>query len=186
MIAQRPAGSARVVRASAERLPFPDAAFDAAMAVLSDHHWRDRAQGLREMRRVARKRAVVFTWDQDLVEDSWLVRDFLPAFRTLPGGMTLSEIGDHLGVTEIETIPIPADCRDGFFHAFWARPHAYLDPAVRANISVFSILPAAEVNGAVEKLRAELASGAWQTRNQSILQESELDLGYRLLIADYT
>src|SRR5438552_52238 len=97
MIAQRPSGSAPVVRARAEELPFADGAFDASMAVLSDHHWRDRARGLREMRRVARRRAVVFTWDLARVEDSWLVRDFLPGFRRLPGGMALHEIADPLG-----------------------------------------------------------------------------------------
>ena len=186
MIAQRPSGSAPVVRASAEQLPFREGAFDAAMAVLSDHHWGDRARGLREMRRVARVRAVLFTWDQARVDEGWLVRDFLPGFRRLPGGMPLSEIADHLGATEIEAVPIPADCRDGFLHAYWARPHAYLDPAVRRNISVFARLPAPEVDAAVARLRADLESGAWSARNADIVGEAEMDLGYPLLIADYT
>jgi hypothetical protein len=34
-------------RPVAEALPFADRSFDAVMAVLSDHHWRDRRQGLR-------------------------------------------------------------------------------------------------------------------------------------------
>jgi SAM-dependent methyltransferase len=186
MIAQRPSGSAPVVRASAEDLPFREGEFDASMAVLSDHHWGDRARGLREMRRVARRRAVLFTWDQARVDEGWLVRDFLPGFRRLPGSMPLSEIADHLGATEIEAVPIPADCRDGFLHAYWARPHAYLDPAVRRNISVFARLPAPEVAAAVAGLRADLESGAWRARNADIIGEAEMDLGYRLLIADYT
>ena len=185
MIAQRPSGSAPVVRALAEDLPFGDGSFDASMAVLSDHHWGDRARGLREMRRVARMRAVLFTWDQARVDEGWLVRDFLPGFRRLPG-MPLPEIADHLGATEIQTVAIPADCRDGFLHAYWARPHAYLDPAVRRNISVFARLPAAEVDAAVARLRADLESGAWRARNAEIVGEAQLDLGYRLLIADYT
>jgi SAM-dependent methyltransferase len=186
MIKQRPPGSAPVVRALAQELPFADGEFDASMSVLSDHHWSDRAGGLREMRRVARRRAVVFTWDPARVDDAWLVRDFLPGFRLLPGGMALQEIADQLGATEVQAVPIPADCQDGFFHAYWARPSAYLDPAVRSNISVFARLPAAEVDPAIEQLRADLESGAWQTRNQDILGQAELDLGYRLLIADYT
>jgi SAM-dependent methyltransferase len=185
MIRQRPLGSAPVVRALAEELPFADREFDASMAVLSDHHWSNRARGLREMRRVARRRAVVFTWDPARVDDSWLVRDFLPGFRLLPG-MALQEIADQLGVTEVEAVPIPADCQDGFFHAYWARPSAYLDPGVRSNISVFARLSAAEVDTAIEQLRADLASGAWEARNQHILSQAEMDLGYRLLIADYT
>src|SRR5204863_9890989 len=55
MRAQRPPGAAPCVAATAEALPFPDAAFDAAMAVLSDHHWTDPVAGLREMARVARR-----------------------------------------------------------------------------------------------------------------------------------
>jgi hypothetical protein len=137
------------------------------------------------MRRVARRRAVVFTWDPARVDDSWLVRDFLPGFRLLPG-MALQEIADQLGVTEVEAVPIPADCQDGFFHAYWARPSAYLDPGVRSNISVFARLSAAEVDTAIEQLRADLASGAWEARNQHILSQADMDLGYRLLIADYT
>ena len=185
MIAQRASASPPVVQASAEDLPFPDGAFDASMAVLSDHHWSDRAAGLRGMRRVARRRAVLFTWDQAKVDEGWLVRDFLPGFRQLPG-MPLAEIADHLGATEVETVPIPADCRDGFLHAYWARPRAYLDPAVRRNISVFARLPASEVEAAIARLRADLESGVWSERNADIVGEPEMDLGYRLLIADYT
>jgi SAM-dependent methyltransferase len=185
MIAQRPSDSAPVVRAVAEDLPFGDGAFDASMAVLSDHHWGDRARGLREMRRVARLRAVLFTWDQSRVDEGWLVRDFLPGFSRLPG-MPLREIADHLGATEVQIVPIPADCQDGFLHAYWARPHAYLDPAVRRNISVFARLPAPEVDAAVARLRADLESGAWSERNAAIVGEAEMDLGYRLLIAEYT
>jgi SAM-dependent methyltransferase len=185
MIAQRPPGAAPVVRALAEDLPFRDDAFEASLAVLSDHHWEDRARGLREMRRVARTRAVLFTWDQAKVDEGWLVRDFLPGFRGLPG-MPLTEIADHLGATEVRTVPIPADCRDGFFHAYWARPGAYLDPAVRRNISVFARLPAPEVDAAVARLRADLESGAWTARNADIVGKAQMDLGYRLLIADYT
>ena len=100
--------------------------------------------------------------------------------------MPLPEIAEHLGATEIQTVPIPADCRDGFLHAYWARPHAYLDPAVRRNISVFGRVPAPEVEAAVARLRADLESGAWRARNAEIVGEPEMDLGYRLLIADYT
>jgi SAM-dependent methyltransferase len=184
MIGQRPPGAARVVRARAEELPFADGEFDAAMAVLSDHHWADRPRGLREMRRVASRRAVVFTFDPDHVDDSWLLRDYLPGFRHLPG-MAIDEIAAHLGAADVRTVPIPADCRDGFLHAYWARPQAYLDPEVRRNISVFARLSAAEVEDTVERLRVDLASGAWEDRNRDILDLAEMDLGYRLVVAEY-
>jgi hypothetical protein len=51
MIAQRPPGSAPAVQASAEALPLDDGSVDAAMAIFTDHHWSDRAAGMREQLR---------------------------------------------------------------------------------------------------------------------------------------
>jgi SAM-dependent methyltransferase len=183
MNAQRPPGAARVVRATAEALPLADGSVDAAMAVLSDHHWPDRARGLREMRRVARRRAVVFQFDLAEFEHGWLVRDYIRRF--IPDGMAIEEIAAHLGATRIEPVPIPHDCRDGFLHAYWRRPHAYLDPEVRAGISVFRLLPEDEVRVAMAALRADLESGEWHRRNGHLLALDELDLGYRLVVAEY-
>ena len=90
MIAQRPEGAAPVVRAFAEELPFEDGSFDAAMAVLSDHHWRDHERGLAELRRVAR-RVVLFTWEPASARDTWVVRDYFPCFEELiPDGYELA------------------------------------------------------------------------------------------------
>ena len=80
MRAQRPAGAAPCVAAAAERLPFQDRSFDAAMAVSTIHHWQDPIAGLREMRRVAR-RVVVFAHDSSDTgwrRRFWLTRDYLP------------------------------------------------------------------------------------------------------------
>jgi SAM-dependent methyltransferase len=181
MIAQRAPGAAPVVRASAEALPFADGSFDAAMAVLSDHHWSDRPAGLRELRRVAR-RVVLFTFDPAYADALWLVPDYLPGFRSLPG-MTIGEIGACLGDVDVETVPVPHDCADGFMGAWWRRPEAYLDPRVRACISVFARLPEAEVEDCVARLGEDLASGAWRARPGDLLALDELDLGYRLLVA---
>jgi SAM-dependent methyltransferase len=181
MIAQRPRGAARVVRAHAEALPFADASFDAAMSVLSDHHWSDRRAGLRELRRVGR-RAVVFTWDPASVDAGWLVRDYLAGFRALPG-MALEEIASCLGGARVEPVAIPHDCADGFLHAFWRRPEAYLDARVRDGISVFSRLDPADVDEAIGRLARDLRTGAWRRRNADLLDLPELDLGYRLLVA---
>jgi SAM-dependent methyltransferase len=183
MIAQRPVGAAPAIQASAEALPLPDASVDAAMAILSDHHWSDRARGLRELRRVARKRVVVLQWDRSHAERFWLTRDYLGGFRRLPG-MAMDEIAAHLGGAAVHPVPIPWDCADGFYHAFWRRPQAYLDPAVRAGISVFARLPAGEVEAAMSRLAADLQSGAWAARHAGLLSRDALDLGYRLLISE--
>jgi hypothetical protein len=181
MIAQRPAGAAPVVRAHAEALPFADGSFDAAMAVLTDHHWGDRCAGLRELRRVAR-RAVVLTFDPAFTDAFWLVAEYLPGFRELPG-LTVDELAACLGGADIVPVPVPADCTDGFLGAFWRRPEAYLDPRVRAAISVFARVPPGEVDACVRALRADLESGAWRERHADLLGLDELDLGYRLLVS---
>ena len=165
------------VRALAEDLPFHDASFDAAMAVLSDHHWSDPIAGLREMARVA-KRVVVFQWEP---AESWLTRDYLPEFSTLVVPPSVAERAAAIG-GRTEVVPIPWDCQDGFFHAFWRRPEAYLDERVRRGSSVWGRLGPEIEARAVGALRADLESGAWRRRNADIVGLDELDLGYRLLV----
>jgi SAM-dependent methyltransferase len=181
MRAQRPPGAAPCIEARAEALPFADRSFDATMAVLSDHHWEDRLGGLRELRRVGR-RAVVFQWDPAFADAFWLARDYLPSFPAAQG-VSLAETEDALGATRSVPVPIPHDCRDGFLMAYWRRPHAHLDPAVRANISVFSLLPRAEVDAMATALAADLESGAWERRNAHLLERDGFDFGYRVIVA---
>jgi len=182
MIAQRPEGAAPVVRAYAEQLPFKDGSFDAAMGVLTDHHWTDHARGLAEMRRVAR-RVVLFNWDPATVNDMWIVRDYLPSMSDLtPDGYRLAHTLARLGDARAEPVPIPHDCRDGFLHAYWRRPEAYLEPAVRAGISVFAQLDAAAVEDGIDRLRRDLESGEWKRRNAHLLELEEVDAGYRLVV----
>lgn len=186
MIRQRAVGSAPAVQASAERLPLADGAVDAALAVLTLHHWADRARGLRELRRVARRRVVVLTWDQETWESFWLVREYFPCIREIdrPRASAIAEIEEALGGAEVEPLPIPHDCLDGFHGAFWRRPEAYLDADVRAGISTWWVMPPAEREAGLERLAADLASGAWQARHRDLLTRSELDLGYRLVVAE--
>jgi SAM-dependent methyltransferase len=185
MLAQRAPDAAPAILARAEALPMADDSVDAAMAVLSDHHWADRAAGLAEMRRVARRRAVLFQFEPMLADRLWLTRDYLPTFMRRVQGHSLAEMMRPLGDAELRPVPIPHDCRDGFLAAYWRRPHAYLDPAVRAGISVFSLLPEAEVDEAITRLSADLESGEWERRNAGILACDALDLGYRLVVAEY-
>lgn len=183
MRAQRPPGAAPCVAGSAEALPFADDSFDAAMAVLTLHHWSDWRRGLRELRRVARDRAVLFTWDPGYRDALWL-SEYLPvAPETTRGFASLAEQAEALEA-DVEVVPIPWDCRDGFFSAFWRRPEAYLDANVRAGISVFHKIAEREgLAAGLARLRADLDSGAWARRHADLLARDELDLGYRLLSA---
>lgn len=181
MIAQRPEGAAPAVQAAAEHLPLPDGAYDAALAILTIHHWADPALGVSELRRVAR-RVVVLTWDPGYAEAFWLVRDYLPESAAFDRGRmpSIAQVRGWMGGADVTPVPVPHDCVDGFFGAFWRRPEAYLDPRVRAGISNLAQL-GAPVDRAVAALRADLASGAWHERNRGLLRLEELDLGYRLL-----
>jgi SAM-dependent methyltransferase len=183
MIAQRAPDTAPVVQASAEHLPFDDDSFDAAMAVLTLHHWTDWRAGCAELRRVARDRVVVFSWDPTYRGRMWLSAEYFPTLswqdvREFP---TLQDQVGALQAT-VEVVPVPWDCRDGFFSAFWRRPEAYLDPAVRAGISTMARREH-ELAGGIARLRADLESGEWARRHADLLDLEELDLGYRLLVA---
>jgi SAM-dependent methyltransferase len=181
MIAQRPAGSAPVVQGTAEALPFADRSFDAAMAVLSIHHWPDQAQGLAEMRRVARDRVVLLTFDP-AVRAAWQM-DYWPQLVTLDDGQMppLDFYAEHLGPVEITPVLVPHDCSDGFLYAYWRRPEAYLDPRVRKGSSSFWRIDGVEEG--LTRLEADLASGAWQEAQRELLLQDSADMGYRLVVA---
>lgn len=183
MRAQRPAGAARCVAATAESLPFEDQSFDAAMAFATVHHWRDPIAGLLEMRRVAR-RMVVFTCDtsdQSWRSRFWLTRDYLPEVAASRVGLA-SELAHAIGA-RMEPVLIPWDCTDGFFEAYWRRPEAYLDEHVRRGISVWTKVGPDAEQRAVRRLRDDLASGQWAERNRELLDLDAAELGLRLLIA---
>jgi len=186
MVLQRAPGAAPAVQARAEALPFADGAFDATMAVLTIHHWSDRARGLAECARVARERVVVLTWDPAF-DRFWLLRDYFPEFvdsdrKVFPPITSyVDAFGPEVQVA-IDAVPVPHDSIDGFLGAYWARPAAYLDPAVRAGMSSFA-RPGMEAR--LARLSADLASGVWHARNGHLLEDDALDLGYRLVVAHF-
>ncbi|MEA2394463.1 MAG: hypothetical protein QOJ82_2354 [Solirubrobacteraceae bacterium] len=184
MRAQRPPGAAPVVAAAAEDLPFDDGAFDAAMAVLTLHHWGDWRAGCAELTRVARDRVVVLSWDPTYVGRMWLGPEYFP-------DLSAEDVADFPALeeqvaalrAEVEVVPVPWDCRDGFFSSFWRRPEAYLDPAVRAGISTMAKRRPDELAAGLARLGEDVASGAWARRHADLLELDELDLGYRLLVS---
>lgn len=186
MIGQRPPGAARVIRAVAEHVPLRDNCADAALAVLTMHHWSDLAAGIAEMRRIARHRLVILTWDADVFgERFWLVSDYLPEARAadaalaVPVELLMSLLTDPV----ITPVPVPHDCADGFAAAFWRRPHAYLDPEVQAGMSLFAKTGSTLVEAGLARLAADLHSGRWQRDYAGLLTLTQLDLGYRLITA---
>ncbi|PRX98809.1 class I SAM-dependent methyltransferase [Allonocardiopsis opalescens] len=177
MRAQRPARLPPAVDAVAERLPFGDDAFDAAMTTFSVHQWADPAAGLREMRRVARGPVVVLTCDPDLVRDFWLY-EYAPlvcdteARRHPPVADITAALG---GRAAVRRVPIPADCSDGFNEAYYARPERLLDPAARRACSAWSFVPPELADRYADALRRDLESGAWDERHGALRRRPHLE-----------
>ena len=183
MIRQRSGDAAPVLQASAEWLPFTDNSFDAALAVLTLHHWTDTASGLQEMARVARKRVVILTWDP-ASEGFWLVQKYFPEILQIDREIfpSMNVIRDILGPLSVRVLPIPAECIDGFLGAYWKRPSAYLDGSVRSGMSTFSKINTLQEG--IQLLKTDLENGNWEQEFSYLLDKDFLDAGYRILVAD--
>jgi SAM-dependent methyltransferase len=189
MIGQRPADAAPCVIGSAEALPLESVSVDAAMAVLTTHHWTDRERGFREMARVARQRVVILTWipDANPAAPFWLTRDYFPEIeaydRTIfPSAASLTGMLERsIGPTRMSPVMIRHDCTDGFLCAYWRRPELYLDPARRAAISSFARIDA---EPGLTQLRTDLESGQWTQRNSELMELDTFDAGYRIVTCE--
>jgi SAM-dependent methyltransferase len=176
-------GGKRIHQAIASALPFADAEFDAALAVLTVHHWSDRARAFDELGRAARERIVMLTWDPD-ASGFWLTDDYFPEIVAFDRGIfpAMSDLARTFGGdVRVEPVLVPHDCSDGFLGAYWRRPHAYLDPGVRSAISSFS--RPQDFGPGLSRLEADLRSGEWHRRHGGLLDRAEVDLGYRLVTA---
>jgi SAM-dependent methyltransferase len=180
MFAQRSTENASLVRGRAEQLPFADNSFDAALAILTIHHWDNWEAGLREARRVATGKIVVFTW-VGMPHGFWLF-DYFPEIEHIDNGLfpTIEQISQLVGPLKVIPVAIPADCTDGFLCAHWRRPEAYLNPAVRSAISTFSRI--ANLESGLKKLSQDLETGAWHKRYGYLQGRDNYDFGYRLLV----
>ena len=185
MIRQRRQGAAAVVQGRAEMLPFRDASFDAVLGVLTPHHWGDVRLGLAECARIARHRVVFLTVDVEAAGGFWLLRDYFPDIYRMDQAImpSLELLRTALGPIEARAVAVPADCADGFLGAYWRRPEAYLDAAVRAGISMFGRVMG--VDEGIERLRDDLSTGRWVRRWGHLLGEDVMDLGYRIVIARF-
>lgn len=181
---QRPAHAVPAIDATAEHLPFDDDAFDAAMATVTVHQWRDLDRGLQELRRVARGPVVILTFDGDALGDFWLERyvpERLAAERAR--APSIERIVRTLGgVVQVSSVPIPFDCIDGFADAFYGRPEAFLDDAVRRAQSAWTFLPAGVEQRFVTRLADDLRSGAWDREHGHWRTTPTLDGALRLIV----
>ena len=186
MAAQRPRELAPALRAQAHELPLRDGAVDAAMAILSLHHWDEQQErGVRELRRVANGPVVIFTCDRDVSSAMWLMADYLPEVvaldrRTFP---TMAMLSAWLGgTTRVEVVPVPRDTCDWTLMSFWAHPERVLDAAARAATSGFARMAPEVVERVVAAVRQDLADGTWDARHGDLRRLDEFDAGLRLVV----
>lgn len=187
MSLQRDPARPPAVLGVAESLPLADDTADAAMAVMTMHHWADVDRGLAELVRVARRRVVLLTIDTEVSVATWLFRDYIPeaAERDRREFPAISRLLATLNVpARVRTVPVPADCTDGFALALWNRPEMVLDPAVRAATSGFARMDPAREAAAVDRLARDLASGDWDRRHGHLRELAEFDIGLRLIAAE--
>jgi len=187
MVAQRPQDRACAVRASAGRLPIQDRGVDAAMAVLTIHHWDEELDaGLSELLRVAREAILIVTYDPMVSSRMWLVNDYLPEVGDLDLA-TFPDIGwlvDRLGGdVEVETVFTARDTPDWTFGSFWAHPERVLDEVARNATSGFARMDTAVVRRVVNDVKRDLEDGSWDRRHGHLRSATEYDAGMRLVVA---
>jgi|SRR6185312_8552500 len=185
MRARRDPALPPAIDATAGELPFDDGSFDAALAVFTVHHWPDLEAGLAEMRRVTRGPVAILTADPEALGDLWLA-EYAPEFhaterRRYPSvGRIEAGLG---GPVEVRPLRIPLDCTDGFADAFYGRPEAMLEPAVRRAQSAWSFVAGADQDRFATRLRADLDAGAWDARFAHLRTQPEFIGSIRILIA---
>lgn len=185
MIAQRPAGAAPAIQGVAELLPLVDKSVDATMGIFTLQHWQDVDRGLAEVLRVTRQRIVFLTLDLDVTAEMWLCKEYLPEIvehdrETFP---SIAHLRAVLPSVRLETVPVPADCTDGFCIALWSRPEMHLDPDVRRASSIWHLLAPTIVDSGLDRLRVDLERGEWDRRHGHLRAQVALDVGLRLVSA---
>jgi len=186
MRAQRPAWLSHAIDATSDDLPFADDSFDASMATVTVHQWPDLSAGLAEMRRVTRGPVVVMTFDP-VPPVHWWLMDYVPEVlevdgRRMPAIADLAAELGRGGSAEVVSVPVPADCLDGFGQAFFARPERLLEPEVRKAMSAWSFVPDDVVERFVRELSRDLASGEWDRRYGDFRRLAEFDAGLRIVV----
>ena len=184
MLSQRHAPRAGAIRAVAGALPLADRAVDASMATVTIHQWPDPLAGLAEMRRVTAGPVVVLTFDPAALDLLWLA-EYSPelyaaeARRYPPVDAVVAALGPGATSTPV---PVPFDCRDGFTEAFYGRPEAFLNAAVRQSQSAWSFVPPEAEARAIERLAGDLDAGRWDERHGHLRHQATFVGSLRLVV----
>jgi SAM-dependent methyltransferase len=184
MRAQRPAHLVTAIDGVAERLPFADQSFDASMTTFSIHQWQNLSAGLTEMRRVTRGPVLILSCDPAALDRFWL-NDYAPEAiateaRRYPAMASIIEgLG---GQVEVQDIPVPLGCIDGFSEAYYGRPERLLEPGARLANSAWSFVDPAVGPRFVEHLGRDLADGTWDRKYGKLRSQPFFDGSLRLIV----
>lgn len=185
MRSQRPDHLPIAIDATAEKLPFPSAHFDASMATFTVHQWSNLAQGLGEMRRVTRGPVVILSCDPAALDRFWL-HEYAPEVTAVEAARypAIETIAEALG-GQVRVVPlaIPLDCRDGFNEAYYGRPEMLLDEGARLACSGWSFVEPQAVERFTAALRRDLETGAWDARFGYLRSQPKFDGPLRLVVA---
>jgi SAM-dependent methyltransferase len=170
----------------ADDLPFDDHSFDAATAFLTIHHWPDIKKGLAELRRVTRHQILIMTFDPDALDIFWNAEYFPEVINVEKQRYPeVNSLLDMLGgKTEVQEIPVPLDCIDGFQEAFYGRPEAFLDNDVRKAMSAWGFIGEEHQELMVKRLKDDLQSGEWD-RKYGYLRTQQTFSGALRLVINY-
>jgi len=169
----------------ADHLPFDDDSFDASMAMVTVHHWPDIRKGLKELRRVTREQVLILTFDPKALDLFWNVHYFpelidVEKMRYPAIDLIKEALG---GKCEVQQIPVPFDCVDGFQEAFYGRPEAFLEKEVRMAQSAWGFLPEQVEKRIVKALADDLKSGEWDRKFGEFRTKPSFTCALRLIIA---
>ncbi len=96
----------------------------------------------------------------------------------------VDDVGAILGgEATVSEVPIPIDCVDGFCEAYYARPEAFLDPAVRQSQSSWRFVDPVAAERDLGRLREALASGEWEAEHGHLRRRPHYVGAARLIVA---
>lgn len=173
------------VNAYADNLPFDDNSFDASTAFVTVHHWPDMNKGLKELRRVTKNKVIIMTFDPEALDDFWNAQYFPEVIEVEKKRYPTIEfiktaLGGHC---EVQKIPIPLDCIDGFQEAFYGRPEAFLNKQVRQSQSAWGFITPELEEKYVKDFAEELTSGEWDRKYGHYRTQENFTCALRLIIA---
>jgi SAM-dependent methyltransferase len=171
--------------AKADSLPFDENSFDAAMAMITVHHWPDMEKGLKELRRVARRQVIVMTFDPEQLDNFWNAEYFPEVIAVEKARYpTIDFIEKSLGGNcNVIPIPIPFNCKDGFQEAFYGRPEAFLENEVRLSQSAWGFIPEEKQADIVDRLKIDLENGTWDKKYGHFRTQENFTCALRLIVS---